>query len=303
MLSVLHVSLGVLIALALAGLLIYWYIQDITQKKHAVLRNFPIIGHLRYFFENLGEYFRQYFFLGDRDEMPFNRATRAWVYRLAKNEGGILGFGSTYNIHEAGALIFVNAPFPVQEDERQPTPPLLIGEGFCDKPMVGRSLVNISGMSFGAISKPAVRALSHGAAKAGCWMDTGEGGLSPYHLEGGCDIIFQIGHRQVRRARRYRRTLSPEKLREVAAHEKRARLRDQAVAGGQTGQGRGAARRQGDRGNRPHPRHSHGGRIRCRRTATATLPTCASCSTWSSACATSPASRSVSRPPSAAGIS
>jgi glutamate synthase domain-containing protein 2 len=218
MLSVLHVSLGVLIALALAGLLIYWYIQDITQKKHAVLRNFPIIGHLRYFFENLGEYFRQYFFLGDRDEMPFNRATRAWVYRLAKNEGGILGFGSTYNIHEAGALIFVNAPFPVQEDERQPTPPLLIGEGFCDKPMVGRSLVNISGMSFGAISKPAVRALSHGAAKAGCWMDTGEGGLSPYHLEGGCDIMFQIGTAKYG-VRDDTGRLSPEKLREVAAHE------------------------------------------------------------------------------------
>jgi glutamate synthase domain-containing protein 2 len=218
MLSVLHVSLGVLIALALAGVLIYWYIQDITQKKHAVLRNFPIIGHLRYFFENLGEYFRQYFFLGDRDEMPFNRATRAWVYRLAKNEGGILGFGSTYNIHEAGALIFVNAPFPVQEDERQPTPPLLIGEGFCDKPMVGRSLVNISGMSFGAISKPAVRALSRGAAKAGCWMDTGEGGLSPYHLEGGCDLIFQIGTAKYG-VRDDKGRLSPEKLREIAAHE------------------------------------------------------------------------------------
>ncbi|MBK9446203.1 MAG: FMN-binding glutamate synthase family protein [Betaproteobacteria bacterium] len=218
MLSVLHVSFGVLIALALAGLLIYWYIQDITQQKHAVLRNFPIIGHLRYFFENLGEYFRQYFFLGDRDEMPFNRATRAWVYRLAKNEGGILGFGSTYNIHEAGALIFVNAPFPVQEDERQPTPPLLIGEGFCDKPMLGRSLINVSGMSFGAISKPAVRALSHGAAKAGCWMDTGEGGLSPYHLEGGCDLIFQIGTAKYG-VRDDAGKLSPEKLREVAAHE------------------------------------------------------------------------------------
>lgn len=218
MLSVLHVSLGVLIALALAGLLIYWYIQDITQKKHAVLRNFPIIGHLRYFFENLGEYFRQYFFLGDREEMPFNRATRAWVYRLAKNEGGIIGFGSTYNIHDAGALIFVNAPFPVQEDERQPTPPLLIGEGFCEKPMVGRSLVNISGMSFGAISKPAVRALSRGAQKAGCWMDTGEGGLSPHHLEGGADLIFQIGTAKYG-VRDDAGKLSPEKLREVAAHD------------------------------------------------------------------------------------
>jgi glutamate synthase domain-containing protein 2 len=218
MLSVLHVSLGVLLALALAGLLVYWYVQDITQKKHAVLRNFPIVGHLRYFFENLGEYFRQYFFLGDREEMPFNRATRGWVYRLAKNEGGILGFGSTYNIHEAGALIFVNAPFPVLDEEREPTPPLLIGEGFCKQPFAGRSLVNVSGMSYGAISKPAVQALSRGAAQAGCWMDTGEGGLSPYHLEGGCDLIFQIGTAKYG-VRDEQGRLSPEKLREVAAHE------------------------------------------------------------------------------------
>jgi len=78
------VSLGVLIALALAVVVIYFYLQDITQKQHAILRNFPLIGHLRYFFEQLGEYFRQYFFLGDRDERPFNRATRSWVYRMAK---------------------------------------------------------------------------------------------------------------------------------------------------------------------------------------------------------------------------
>ncbi|MCZ7655838.1 MAG: glutamate synthase-related protein [Rhodocyclaceae bacterium] len=141
----------------------------------------------------MGEYFRQYFFTGERDEMPFNRSTRGWVYRLAKNEGGMIGFGSTYNLHEPGALVFVNAPFPVIEAEQLPTPPLTIGEGYCDRPFVARSIVNISGMSYGAISKPAVRALSRGAAAAGCWLDTGEGGLSPYHLEGGCDLIMQIG--------------------------------------------------------------------------------------------------------------
>jgi glutamate synthase domain-containing protein 2 len=184
MFGVFSVSLGVLIALALAIVMIYFYFKDITQKKHAILRNFPLIGRLRYFFEQLGEYFRQYFFLGDRDERPFNRATRSWVYRMAKNEGGVLGFGSTYNLHEPGALIFVNSPFPVLESDRLPTPPSTIGEGWCEKPFVTRSLVNISGMSFGAISQPAVSALSHGAAKAGCWIDTGEGGLSPYHLEG-----------------------------------------------------------------------------------------------------------------------
>ena len=93
-------------------MVVVWFIQDITQKKHAVLRNYPVVGRLRYFFEELGEYFRQYFFAGDRDEMPFNRATRGWVYRLAKNEGGIIGFGSTYDLHAAGRADLRQPPVP-----------------------------------------------------------------------------------------------------------------------------------------------------------------------------------------------
>ena len=216
--SVLSVSAGTLLAIALFVILVFWYIKDITQKKHTVLRNYPIIGRLRYFFEQMGEYFRQYFFTGERDEMPFNRATRAWVYRLAKNEGGIIGFGSTYNLHEPGSLVFVNAPFPVIEEEQLPTPALVIGEGWCERPFTARSIVNISGMSYGAISKPAVRALSRGAATAGCWMDTGEGGLSPYHLEGGCDVIMQIGTAKYG-VRDADGRLSADRLRELAAHE------------------------------------------------------------------------------------
>ena len=216
--SVLSVSAGTLLAIALFVILVFWYIKDITQKKHTVLRNYPIIGRLRYFFEQMGEYFRQYFFTGERDEMPFNRATRAWVYRLAKNEGGIIGFGSTYNLHEPGSLVFVNAPFPVIEEEQLPTPALVIGEGWCERPFTARSIVNISGMSYGAISKPAVRALSRGATAAGCWMDTGEGGLSPYHLEGGCDVIMQIGTAKYG-VRDADGRLSADRLRELAAHE------------------------------------------------------------------------------------
>jgi glutamate synthase domain-containing protein 2 len=147
--------------------------------------------------------------------MPFNRATRAWVYRTAKNEGGIIGFGSTNDLREPGSIIFVNAPFPVLEEERLPTPALAIGAGYCDLPFEARSLVNISGMSYGAISAPAVRALSRGAALAGCWMDTGEGGLSPYHLEGGCDVIFQLGTAKYG-IRDARGELSRERARELA---------------------------------------------------------------------------------------
>jgi len=191
--DILSYGIGTLAAFVIIGAILFLFVRDVTQKKHSVLRTYPVIGRFRYFFEQLGEYFRQYFFAGDRDEMPFNRATRGWVYRLAKNEPGVIGFGSTYDLHRPGALIFVNHPFPVLEEERLPTPSLRLGEGYAREPFEARSLVNVSGMSFGAISAPAVRSLSRGAAVAGCWLDTGEGGLSPYHLEGGCDVIMQIG--------------------------------------------------------------------------------------------------------------
>jgi len=170
--QVVRFGLGALIALLLFATLVVLFVRDLTQKQHTVLRNYPVVGRLRYWFERLGEYFRQYFFVNDREEMPFNRATRGWVYRLSKNEAGTIGFGSTYDMHQPGALIFVNAPFPVLESERLPTPPLLIGDGYCDHPFMATSLVNVSGMSFGAISEPAVRALSRGAKP-------GKGGLLP----------------------------------------------------------------------------------------------------------------------------
>ena len=193
MMTVISYGIGTVVGFVCIATLVVWFVQDVTQKKHSVLRNYPVIGRLRYFFERQGEYFRQYFFMGDREEMPFNRATRAWVYREAKDEGGVIGFGSTNDLREPGSIIFVNAPFPVLDAERSCSLPLAIGEGWCAQPFRAGSIVNISGMSFGAISEPAVRALSRGAAAAGCWMDTGEGGLAPYHLEGGCDVIMQIG--------------------------------------------------------------------------------------------------------------
>ena len=110
--GVITYGLGTVLGLVLVAVLVFWFIQDITQKKHTILRNFPVIGRLRYLFERQGEYFRQYFFANDREEMPFNRATRAWVYRLAKDEGGIIGFGSTNDMREPGTIIFVNARLP-----------------------------------------------------------------------------------------------------------------------------------------------------------------------------------------------
>lgn len=193
MLNILSYSIGTFLGFFVIASLVFWLVRDIVQKKHAVLRNYPIIGHLRYFLEKQGEFFRQYFIAGERDEMPFNRAARNWVYRAAKGIGGTIGFGSTNDLREPGSIIFVNAAFPVLEQDRVATPPLFIGEGYCDQPFLARSLVNISGMSFGAISAPAVQALSSGARLSGCWLNTGEGGLSPHHLAAECDLIMQIG--------------------------------------------------------------------------------------------------------------
>ncbi len=115
-----------------------------------------------------------------------------FVERL-QNIGGVIGFGSTNDLREPGSIIFVNAAFPVLDQDELPTPPLEIGGGFCRDPFIARSMVNISGMSYGAISAPAVTSLARGAAQAGCWINTGEGGLSPWHREGDPDIIMQIG--------------------------------------------------------------------------------------------------------------
>ena len=211
------VILGMAGLLGLGGVAVaVMYVQDRFQTAHTIRRNYPVIGRLRYVFERQGEFFRQYFFAMDRQEQPFNRATRAWVYRTAKGLGGLVGFGSTNDLREPGSLIFVNAPFPRLAEERVPAPPLVIGP-HCDQPFVARSIFNISGMSYGALSRPAVQALSRGAAEAGIWLNTGEGGLSPYHREGGCDLIFQIGTAKYG-VRDAEGRLSERRLREVAPH-------------------------------------------------------------------------------------
>ncbi|WP_299191358.1 FMN-binding glutamate synthase family protein [uncultured Erythrobacter sp.] len=198
--------------------LIVLFVIDRYQTADTVRRNYPVIGRMRYILSDLGEFFRQYFFAMDREEMPFNRAQREWVNEAAKGQSTNVAFGSTRNLEPVGTPIFVNCPWPMLERDAVESRPMVIGEGAARIPYKAKSFFNISGMSYGALSTPAVRALSNGAAKAGCWMNTGEGGLSPYHLEGGCDIVFQIGTAKYG-VRDEAGNLSDEKLREVAAHE------------------------------------------------------------------------------------
>ncbi len=206
-----------LVGLAVAAIIVLFFI-DRMQTADAVRRNYPVIGRLRYVFTELGEFFRQYFFAMDREEMPFNRAQRDWVYEAAQSKSTNVAFGSTRNLDPVGTPIFVNCPWPTLESDGARAAPMVIGDGVARQPYEAPSLFNISGMSYGALSTPAVRALSNGAAKAGCWMNTGEGGLSPYHLEGGCDIVFQIGTAKYG-VRDHAGNLSDDKLREVAAHD------------------------------------------------------------------------------------
>ncbi len=197
--------------------IIITFIVDSTQRKDTVLRNYPVIGHFRYVFSTLGEFFRQYFFAMDREELPFNRAEREWVQRASLDHDNTVAFGSTRSLTVPGTAIFVNCPFPTLEADAAKTEPLLFGP-HCAQPYASRSILNISGMSYGSISRPAILALSNGARRAGCWMNTGEGGLSPYHLEGGADIVFQIGTAKYG-VRTEDGRLSDDKLRSVAAHE------------------------------------------------------------------------------------
>src|SRR6056300_841561 len=204
--------------LALACWLAYMYLVDTRQKQSTLRKNYPLLGRLRYQFEHLGEFFRQYFFALDREEMPFNRVQRSFVYRAAKNLDMTLAFGSTKLMNQAGEYLFLNHHLPVLEQDSAECPTVTIWQGYAKYPYAAESIFNISGMSFGAISEPAVRALSAGAKRAGIWMNTGEGGLSPYHLEGECDIVFQIGTAKYG-VRNEQGGLDEEKLAKIASHE------------------------------------------------------------------------------------
>ncbi len=236
-LDVVQIMSAILVFILGLGILavVIMYIVDKTQKKQAIRRNFPVIGRFRYLFEHLGEYFRQYFFAMDREEMPFNRAQRSWVYRAAKGIDNTVAFGSTRDLRPVGTVMFVNCPYPVLETDIAPTSEVEIGP-YSRQPYATDSLFNVSAMSYGAISKPAVLALSKGSARAGNWMNTGEGGLSPYHLEGGADIVFQIGTAKYG-VRNEDGSLSDDKLREVAAHDQVKMIEIKLSQGAKPGKG------------------------------------------------------------------
>ena len=177
-------TLIILIPLTIIGFIDYF------QTRRAILRNFPIIGHGRYFFEAIRPEIYQYFVESDIDGVPFDRDQRSLVYQRAKGVRDTVPFGTKENVYQVG-YEWVNhslAPLHLEAADLRRT----IGGSDCKQPY-SASIFNISAMSYGSLSKQAVLALSQGAKMGNFAHNTGEGGLSPYHLEGGADIIWQIG--------------------------------------------------------------------------------------------------------------
>lgn len=187
--------LWVLIALIIIALI------DITQRKHTINHNFPIIGHLRYMLEKIGPELRQYLVANNREELPFNRIERGWIYASAKKENNYEGFGTDRDIYEHQHIFINNAmiPFKIESDH-----PNSIDNSFAPcakvmglyhkrkKPYRPASIINVSAMSFGSLSAKAVESMNKGVKMAHAYHNTGEGGLSPYHSHG-ADVVFHFG--------------------------------------------------------------------------------------------------------------
>ncbi len=183
----------------LGGIVAY----DLAQRRHAILRNFPIAGHFRYLLEALGPELRQYIVTSNNDERPFSRDQRRWVEASSRRERNTFGFGTDDEVEAVDNLLIVkHSPFPAAApgegepggppDYGLPAGKVLGGAHGRARAFRPESVVNISGMSYGALSEPAVEAMNRGAAASGCLHNTGEGGLAPPHRHGG-HLVFQIG--------------------------------------------------------------------------------------------------------------
>lgn len=188
--------------LSLVGVVLVGFRDIWLQRRHAITHNYPVVGHLRYMMERIGPELRQYWVANDKEERPFNRSERSWVYASAKGETNTFGFGTSEEVYGIGYPIIKHATFPFP-DVSAP----LLGEEPSDLPclkVIGerhgrakafrpRSMVNVSAMSFGSLGARAVAAINTGCRDAHAMQNTGEGGVSPYHTGPGGDLIWQLG--------------------------------------------------------------------------------------------------------------
>ncbi len=190
------IAIGALVALILLAL------HDLLQKRHAILRNFPIVGHLRYILEAIGPELRQYIVTSNDEERPFSRDQRRWVYSSSKRENNYFGFGTDNDIERPGYILIRHSAFPIHtphagepgHDPDYPLASLRVLGGYRQRKLAFRptSIVNTSAMSYGSLSSAAVEAINRGTKLAGALQNTGEGGIADHHRKGG-EIIWQIG--------------------------------------------------------------------------------------------------------------
>jgi glutamate synthase domain-containing protein 2 len=174
-------------------------IHDILQKKHTIKHNFPVVGHIRYFLESFGPELRQYIVANNREELPFNRQQRSWIYASSKTENNYQGFGSDQDFYAPGHVFIKPAlmAFKLPEGHVNISKPAYLPAAkvvgpLRKKPYQPRSVIHISAMSYGSLSSAAISALNEGAKLAGCYHNTGEGGFSPYHNLG-ADVVYNLG--------------------------------------------------------------------------------------------------------------
>ncbi len=190
------------VGLGVCAFLMLVLVHDLVQKRHSIIRNFPIVGHFRYWLEALGPELRQYIVTSNDEERPFSRDQRRWIYSSAKRENNYFGFGTDNDIEKPGYILVRHSAFPIHTphpgepgyDSNYPLPCIRVLGGYRNRKHAFRpaSIVNTSAMSYGSLSPNAVEAINRGVALAGALQNTGEGGISNYHRKGG-DIIWQIG--------------------------------------------------------------------------------------------------------------
>jgi len=200
----LRIILAVLVFLSIGLLLVIWPVQtlvalviavivvglhDLLQKRHTILRNYPVIGHARYLLESFGPEIHQYFVESGTDGKPIDRNHRAYVYKRAKLANQSHPYGTQRDLTRHGYVWMQHSIYPA--DALEEPPRVTIGGPDCEHPYQA-SLFNISAMSYGALGRNAILALNKGAAAGGFFHDTGEGGISPHHLQGG-DLVWEIG--------------------------------------------------------------------------------------------------------------
>ena len=173
-------------------------LYDLLQKRHAILRNFPLLGHFRYLLESIGPELRQYIVTSNDEERPFSRDQRRWVYATSKGQNDYFGFGTDNDLDLSPNYLFIKqSGFPLSRSLGEPDYPIPCAKVLGQSRSRARSfrvasVINVSAMSFGSLSGPAVEAINRGCAMAGALHNTGEGGIAPYHQQGG-DLIWQIG--------------------------------------------------------------------------------------------------------------